>query len=208
MDYIRIIDSRVLLSNLARELSKIAERLPYYSEVAGKLDKEATIEMMDLIVDVEEFSSYWLNYCKTFDIAVAADVENKEEENKKLREKIKELEAENNILKGIKEKQDKEVSARWKELADRIREQMSLIDENKSLIAASAGNREKQKHATGSESNRFIQELDTEELIRVYRENGNSIPKEVKEYYKRKYGITYNGLRERLIKAEVWVGRR
>lgn len=94
-----------------------------------------------------------------------------------------------------------------KELVDTLEKVLETIDKNAKLIAASEGNREKQKHAVGTKSNRYIQELDTEELIKVYRENGNSIPKYVKEEYARKYGITYNGLRERLIKAGVWVNR-
>ena len=94
-----------------------------------------------------------------------------------------------------------------KELVDTLERVLEIIDKNAKLIAASEGNREKQKHAVGTKSNRYIQELDTEELIKVYRENGNSIPKYVKEEYARKYGITYNGLRERLIKAGVWVNR-
>lgn len=214
MEYNRLVNSKYVLSNLKRELGKLNDSLPYYGEVAGNIregklnNEQASVEFMSLVADVQDFSSYWTSYCKTFDIAVAKDIEKLETEKQELKEEIAKLRSENNILKGIKEKQDKEVSARWKELADRIREQISLIDDNKNLIAASAGNREKQKHATGSESNRFIQELDTEELIRVYRENGYSIPKEVKEFYKRKYNITYNGLRERLIKAGVWVGRR
>ena len=94
-----------------------------------------------------------------------------------------------------------------KELVDTLERVLETINKNAKLIAASEGNREKQKHAVGTKSNRYIQELDTEELIKVYRENGNSIPKYVKEEYARKYGITYNGLRERLIKAGVWVNR-
>lgn len=94
-----------------------------------------------------------------------------------------------------------------KELVDTLERVLETINKNAKLIAASEGNREKQKHAVGTKSNRYIKELDTEELIKVYRENGNSIPKYVKEEYARKYGITYNGLRERLIKAGVWVNR-
>lgn len=94
-----------------------------------------------------------------------------------------------------------------KELVDTLEKVLETINKNAKLIAASEGNREKQKHAVGTKSNRYIQELDTEELIKVYRENGNSIPKYVKEEYTRKCGITYNGLRERLIKAGVWVNR-
>ena len=94
-----------------------------------------------------------------------------------------------------------------KELVDTLERVLETIDKNAKLIAASEGNREKQKHAVGTKSNRYIKELDTEELIKVYRENGNSIPKYAKEEYTRKYGITYNGLRERLIKAGVWVNR-
>lgn len=94
-----------------------------------------------------------------------------------------------------------------KELVDTLERVLETINKNAKLIAASEGNREKQKHAVGTKSNRYIQELDTEELIKVYRKNGNSIPKYVKEEYARKYGITYNGLRERLIKAGVWVNR-
>ena len=89
-----------------------------------------------------------------------------------------------------------------------LKESLDTISKNAKLIAASEGNREKTKKAVGNNSNRFIQELDTEKLIEVYKGNNYSIPKEVKEFYFRNYGITYNGLRERLIKAGVWRGRR
>lgn len=94
------------------------------------------------------------------------------------------------------------------ELIDTLQQTLETIEENSKLIASSKGNREKQKKAIGENSNRYIQEIDTDELIRVYRENNYSIPKYVKDNYHRKYGITYNGLRERLIKAGVWVGRQ
>lgn len=100
-----------------------------------------------------------------------------------------------------------ELMSSYKELMVTLNKTLETIDENAKLIASSKGNREKQRSATGSNSNRFIQELDTEELIKIYRENNNSIPKDIKDMYNRKYGITYNGLRERLIKAGVWKGR-
>jgi hypothetical protein len=100
-----------------------------------------------------------------------------------------------------------ELMGSYRELMGTLNKALETIDENAKLIASSKGNREKQRNATGSNSNRYIQELDTEELIRVYKDNNFSIPKEVYDVYHRKYGITYNGLRERLIKAGVWKGR-
>lgn len=206
MAYNRIVNIKYVLSNLKRELGKLKDNLPYYGEIAGRIrdgqlnNEQIAIEFMSLVADVQDFSSYWTSYCNTFDIAVTKDVEKLEIENQKLKEEIARLKSENYILQ--------EGYDSWNELKDGINRQIQLVEDHKKLIAASAGNREKQKHATGSNSNRFIQELDTEELIKVYRDNGYCIPKEVKNLYKRKYGITYNGLRERLIKAGVWVGKK
>lgn len=153
-------------------------------------------DTMLLIGEAYNIVDSWQTYYHKFNQILADKIESLNRENV-------ELITENNRLKEEREQLENKVDIVLKQLDAVLKE----IESNAKLIAGSKGNREKQRNAVGANSNRFIQELDTEELIRVYRENNNSIPKDIKELYHRKYGITYNGLRERLIKAGVWKGR-
>jgi SMC interacting uncharacterized protein involved in chromosome segregation len=186
---------------LEKIVKKTDEELSYAKENLGKayimLSKGSRSEDMELLIG-EAYNTIdsWSQYYHKFNDILTNKIEELNKENI-------ELIAENNRLKKEREQLESKVDTIVNQLDNVLKE----IEANAKLIASSKGNREKQRNATGVNSNRYIQELDTEELIRVYRENNNSIPKEVKDVYHRKYGITYGGLRERLIKAGVWKGR-
>lgn len=126
---------------------------------------------------------------------------NEEELNRIITEKDNEIEELKRIISSREENEETE-------LVIEIRNMLGLIEKNATLIASSDGNRRKQKTAVGEKSNRFIQEIDTEELVRLYKESGYKLTNEIKEHYRLKTGITYNGLRARLINAGVWKGKR
>lgn len=60
----------------------------------------------------------------------------------------------------------------------------------------------------GEHNPRFIKEVKTNDLVRDYIENGYHITKAMRKHYKDTYGITYNCVRERLIKAGIWKDNR
>lgn len=60
----------------------------------------------------------------------------------------------------------------------------------------------------GSENNRYIAGLRTADLIKDYISNDYHITAEMKEKYRSEYGITYNGIRNRLIQADIWKDNR
>ena len=60
----------------------------------------------------------------------------------------------------------------------------------------------------GTENSRYIKGLRTADIIQDYIKNGYHITAEMKEKYKKEYGVTYNGIRNRLIQADIWKDNR
>lgn len=92
-------------------------------------------------------------------------------------------------------------------LEEKIDYVLKLLEENSRQIAMKEYMKTKQAGRYGKESMRYNKEVDDEELVRRYIENGCSIPKQMAEEYLDKYNITYNGLRNRLKNLNVWRGR-
>ena len=130
-----------------------------------------------------------------------------------LREKIKALEIENERLKRVKNNESVNVIASTVgipdlgELSDNIERVLSLVESNVKAVSTAVYMKSEANKNTGNKSSRFISEIDTYKLIKDYTDNGYSITKEMLVWYKDRYNITYNGLRNRLINAKVWRGR-
>ena len=60
----------------------------------------------------------------------------------------------------------------------------------------------------GTENSRYIKGLRTADIIQDYIKNDYHITAEMKEKYKKEYGVTYNGIRNRLIQADIWKDNR
>lgn len=193
-----------LVEQTDKQLTEARELLKKAYILTDKLNKNnSSIDLQSILVYIGEafgIVTDWQDYYSKFNNILTDKVEADSKEIIRLKSKV------NDLLKEV-ERLREEQEIRVDKIVNSLNNTLNLIDENAKLIAGSKGNREKQKRAKGSESNRFIQELDTEKLIEVYKSNNYSIPKEVKEFYFRNYDITYNGLRERLIKAGVWKGR-
>ena len=60
----------------------------------------------------------------------------------------------------------------------------------------------------GEHNPRYVKEVKTKDLVKEYIENGYHITKAMRKHYKDTYGITYNCIRERLIKEGIWKDNR
>lgn len=56
----------------------------------------------------------------------------------------------------------------------------------------------------GKNNPRYIAALKTSELIADYVKNNYHITRKMRAYYKETYNISYNGMRNRLIKEGIW----
>ena len=191
-----------MVERTALDITKAKEdlRLAYISlgNIIKRVDNEELEVIQSYIADTFNTLDDWSKYYSLFNTILVEKTENDTKEIARLKGIIESLEDEVSRLKD-----DNRVDKVVKDL----NKVLNTIEDNAKLIAGSKGNRAKQKNATGCNSNRYIQELDTEKLIKEYQDNNFSITKEIKAYYHRQYGITYNGLRERLIKAGAWKGR-
>lgn len=89
-----------------------------------------------------------------------------------------------------------------KDLYERNNKVLNLFIKN--VKAAAFSHRIK---STNLPSPALIDGLNTQDIIADYQANGNSIPKSMVEKYNKAYGISYSGLRMRLVKAGAWNGR-
>jgi len=193
-----------MVERTALDITKAKEdlRLAYISlgNIIKRVDNEELEVIQSYIADTFNTLDDWSKYYSLFNTILVEKTENDTKEIARLKGIIESLEDEVSRLKD-------ENNNRVDKVVKDLNKVLNTIEENAKLIAGSKGNRAKQANAVGVNSNRYIQGLDTEKLISIYKDNNYTLTKEVKELYHRKYGITYNGLRERLIKAGVWKGR-
>lgn len=93
------------------------------------------------------------------------------------------------------------------ELLELLKSAISLIQGDAETTAKSMGSQERKKKAQGKGNPNYNTAVDTEKLIEEYEVNGCHLTKEICERYKADYGITMQGLRNRLMKAGKWKGR-
>lgn len=194
------VNINTILDCLDRELEKLWVKTESNIELAEQLYKVKPDELLETAriliqsynYEVLDFCRYWSNYTKLYNEAVYKDTDlsNKiMKDNEFLRSKLIEL----------ANRYNKQLS-NSKDLADKIGEVVSLVEDNASALSFSV----RTKNSKGSKSPSYIQELDTNELVSKYIKADYKLTSEIVNEYKQKFGITYHGLRNRLIQAGVW----
>lgn len=191
-----------LLSKTYNELTQAKESLESSYIILDKINKGERIKkdavenaLFNLAASFGIISD-WIEYYRQVQEVIIDESEN----NQTLKERIKYLENLNNY-------KDEVMNNLVKNNGEALRNALELIEENAKLIAASKGNREKQRVARGANSNKFIQEIDNDELVSLYSKAGYKLTKEILEYYNSKTSVTYQGLKVRLQSLGVWKGR-
>lgn len=136
-----------------------------------------------------------------------------EDENEELRIKVAELKAVNDKLSDIIAEQSKKINDMQESSYDTVvKEASELLNYFKSRvehIAKSEVYIKRTKLPKKMESSpKFEHAIDNNVLISQYRENGNSITREMLQYWQSRCSITYQGLRNRLMQLGVWVDRK
>jgi len=130
-----------------------------------------------------------------------------------LRDKIRALEVENSKLKIVRDGESLTVITEsiglpdMKELNVNIKRVLRLFEDNVKVMALREAMRTveyKERDRSGSKSPRFIQGIDNKELANRYKLAGYTLNKDIVKDYNKKYGITYNGLMERLKNIGIW----
>lgn len=198
------VNINTILSCLDRELEKLRVETESNIELAEQLYKVKPDELLETAriliqsynYEVLDFCRYWSNYTKLYNEAVYKDTDlnNKiMKDNEFLRSKLIEL----------ADRYNKQLSNN-KDLADKIGNMLSLIEDNAAKLSFSV----RVKKSKGDKSPSYIKELDTNELISRYIKADYKLTSEIAGDYQEKFGITYNGLRNRLIQAGVWKANR
>ena len=128
-------------------------------------------------------------------------------------EDVNSLELENERLKRVKNNESiTEITnvlgiPDMEELSENIEKVLGLFEDNVKVMALREAMRTteyKERDRSGEKSPRFIQGIDNDELVKLYTQAGCTLTKDIVEYYKKRYGVTYNGLMERLKTLKVW----
>lgn len=82
-------------------------------------------------------------------------------------------------------------------------EMLNLVKDNVKSIAASVKMKDK-----SSDNIRYIEGIDTNVLAEEYKNAGYKLTDEIVSKYNGKYGVTYHGLRNRLVTAGVWKDKK
>lgn len=93
------------------------------------------------------------------------------------------------------------------ELVGTLKSAINLIQDNAEDIAKYKAYQRKSKEIEKEKNPNFNKNVDTDKLYEEYKANGFRLKKDMCERYKKEYGITMHGLRNRLIKAGKWKGR-
>ena len=201
------VNINTILACLDRELEKLRVKTDSNIELAEQLYKVKPDELLETAriliqsynYEVLDFCKYWSNYIKLYNEAVYKDTDlsNKiMKDNEFLRSKLIEL----------ANRYNKQLS-NSKDLADKIGEVVSLVEDNASSLGYHVRIK-RSKGCKGPKSPSYIQELDTQELVSRYIKADYKLTSEIAGEYQEKFGITYNGLRNRLIQAGVWKANR
>lgn len=94
------------------------------------------------------------------------------------------------------------------ELVATLKSAINTIQDNAENIVNFKINRERGKKIREEKNYNFNKSVDTNKLYEEYEANGFHLTKEMCERYKKECGITMQGLRNRLIKAEKWNYRK
>lgn len=191
-----------ILSNLRRELDRLSDKaesikmdyaLLYEANPTSRISGYAAI-IAELLYEIEHFSSYWINYCKTFEEAYEKDLDIIQAEvdyNKRLLDKMRGLVDSVNNMQQALINQDAAMS-----------KILNTVDENSASIVYNRAT--KVKGINNPNTKRGIR---TEELIQDYIAAGLVLTDKIVAKYNSITPVTYHGLRKRLVDAGVWKHR-
>lgn len=97
------------------------------------------------------------------------------------------------------------LEGKYKELSDGVGAQLWVIQQQ---IESYSAFKVRQGSLKKGDKIRKKKEIEDDELIRMYKENGNTITQEMLKYFQSKTSITYQGLRVRLQALGVWEGKK
>lgn len=177
---------------------KLTEAKIYAEELYVNCDKLTIDEIRALAGQVFSIIDEWQTYYNRFNTII-----NKDKDNDIVEKILKENKALSSALVEIIERYSRQVGY-TKDLAESINKVLNLIDDNASALEFSV----RAKKSKGVNSPSYIKELDTQELVSKYIKAGYKLTTEIASEYQEKFGITYNGLRNRLIQAGVWKANR
>lgn len=177
---------------------KLTEAKIYAEELYVNCDKLTIDEIRVLAGQVFSIIDEWQTYYNRFNTII-----NKDKDNNIVEKILKENKALSSALVEIIERYSRQVRY-TKDLAESINKVLNLIDDNASALEFSV----RAKKSKGVNSPSYIKELDTQELVSKYIKAGYKLTTEIASEYQDKFGITYNGLRNRLIQAGVWKANR
>lgn len=173
---------------------KLTEAKIYAEELYVNCDRLTIDEIRALAGQVFSIIDEWQTYYNRFNTII-----NKDKDNDIVEKILKENKVLSSALVEIIERYSRQVGY-TKDLAESINKVLNLIDDNASALEFSV----RAKKSKGVNSPSYIKELDTQELVSKYIKAGYKLTTEIASEYQEKFGITYNGLRNRLIQAGVW----
>ena len=201
-----------VISNLNRELTKLVETSEGILNKAmdtPSMSKDLEIDLLrvsivDMYNNLDDFTKYWLGYCKTFEtideqdpesIVTALDassIENRldryNEDLDKFVDKLKVLEeATNTLISHVNSAEQglAEVCMRLDPVVPLLEQQVRLRE----------GDKKMHPH--------YRKDIDDEDLVRAYLDNGYIINQDMQNKFK----MSYQGIRTRLIAAGVYIDK-
>lgn len=204
-DLEKIIELQNLLDKKSQEVrekkSELADKEKAMEEMNMKMEEmKSSLNMANDNLKIEKKQTRdAFKTTKSLQVELQRKDELLNERERLLAEKDKQLEALRQQLESEKEENRKMICT----LTEQNTAVLKMVQENAKNLAF-----QKRLKDKDMPSPTYIKELDTKELIRDYSNNGYKLSNEIAEKYISKYGITYAGLRLRLVKAGVWRDRK
>lgn len=217
-----LINNRKVVEHMQDDLDSLQSRLRQYLSTVEGLDNVEDLKVMSHVIysDIARYSKSWDEYLKTYKLSYEQDFE-----------KLKELS--DNTIARLNEQQirlDEEINLAHKKIED-LTEQIAMLEAENSSLKIEIGSlrennrgisvidyinqkanilanqeafmiRQTKQHPSGKKHVKYKQDVDTDALVADYKAANNVLNKRIVE----KYGMTYQGLKVRLVEAGVWVG--
>ena len=201
MEYAVNFNIKTVLDKLDMELNELTDTVLRAVSIIEKADStEDAINAAKILASgVVQIDKNWKYYTKTYKVAIEKDIK-------------KEREAREAAEKECAEYKEKLLNAQVKirsltescRLEEKLNTMLNLVYNNIGAISTSEKIRTEPHNRKGEQSHRFNHSVDTMDLIKDYTESNNRITEEMCKKYK----LSHPGIKNRLINAGVYKGRK
>ena len=209
-----IINHRHVVKHMEDDLCELKNLLEHYLEIDALEDLDEAKKLLNLAYgSISSYYKSWSSYLRTYNLSYEKDFEEtirksnealskniedsirKDEELRKLKDQLKEIQ--NKVDTLLIENGRLKEQIRGVNVIDYISEKAEHLARSEAFMI-----RQTRQHPKGDKHVKYRQDVKIDDLVADYQSEGYKLTYKIIQ----KYGMTYQGLKVRLVEAGVWRG--